>query len=177
MFDRSTLLTGQRFTLFGLAMMPPLDEGTPFRTVHGKTLPAAAADHGYRSWAQIFLRWILVHSAVRCWIPASNRLDHLEDDMAVPMSLLSAPGEQPALAALAEFRESAPAARRRRRARTVAAQTSARRAGNRTLDRMLCVYPDGHHHRPSPRNVALQRVQWLPEGIGVPCEIKLYTRD
>ena len=81
----------------------PFAEGALFRTVQGKALPAAAADHGCRSWAQLFLRWILAHPAVTCAIPASNRLDHLEDNMAAAMSPLPAPGEQPALARMAGF--------------------------------------------------------------------------
>ena len=81
----------------------PFAEGALFRTVQGKALPAAAADHGCRSWAQLFLRWILAHPAVTCAIPASNRLDHLEDNMAAAMSPLPAPGEQPALARMVGF--------------------------------------------------------------------------
>lgn len=81
----------------------PFAEGALFRTVQGRTLPAAAADHGCRSWAQLFLRWILAHPALTCAIPASNRLDHLEDNMAAAMSPLPAPGEQPLLARMAGF--------------------------------------------------------------------------
>ncbi len=81
----------------------PFAEGALFRTVQGRTLPAAAADHGCRTWAQLFLRWILAHPAVTCAIPASNRIDHLEDNMAAAMGPLPAPGEQPVLARMAGF--------------------------------------------------------------------------
>jgi diketogulonate reductase-like aldo/keto reductase len=81
----------------------PFAEGALFRTVQGKALPAAAADHGCRSWAQVFLRWILAHPAVTCTIPASNRIDHLEDNMAAGIGPLPDFREQTALARLAGF--------------------------------------------------------------------------
>lgn len=81
----------------------PFAEGTLFGRVKDRTLPAAAADHGCRSWAQVFLRWILAHPAVICAIPASNRLDHLEDNMAAGMGALPDFGEQKALARMAGF--------------------------------------------------------------------------
>jgi len=81
----------------------PFAEGALFRAVQGRSLPTAAADHGCRSWAQLFLRWILAHPAVTCAIPASRRLDHLEDNMTAGLSPLPAPGEQKALARMAGF--------------------------------------------------------------------------
>jgi diketogulonate reductase-like aldo/keto reductase len=81
----------------------PFAEGALFRTVQGKALPAAAAEHGCRSWAQVFLRWILAHPAVTCAIPASNRIDHLEDNMAAAIVPLPDFSEQKALARMAGF--------------------------------------------------------------------------
>ncbi|MBL8480214.1 MAG: aldo/keto reductase [Sterolibacteriaceae bacterium] len=81
----------------------PFAEGALFDTVKGKPLPAAAADHGCRSWAQLFLRWILAHPAVTCTIPASTRLDHLEDNMAAGLGPLPDFREQKALARMAGF--------------------------------------------------------------------------
>ena len=81
----------------------PFAEGALFRTVQGKALPAAAADHGCRSWAQVFLRWILAHPAVTCAIPASDRIEHLEDNMAAAMGALPDFSEQKALARMAGF--------------------------------------------------------------------------
>ena len=81
----------------------PFAEGALFRTVQGKALPAAAADHGCRSWAQVFLRWILAHPAVTCAIPASSRIDHLEDNMAAGIGPLPDLREQQALARMAGF--------------------------------------------------------------------------
>jgi diketogulonate reductase-like aldo/keto reductase len=81
----------------------PFAEGALFRTVQGKALPTAAADHGCRSWAQVFLRWILAHPAVTCAIPASSRIDHLEDNMAATIGPLPDFREQQALARMAGF--------------------------------------------------------------------------
>lgn len=81
----------------------PFAEGALFATVRGKPLPAVAAEHGCRSWAQIFLRWILAHPAVTCTIPASTRLDHLEDNMAAGIGPLPEFSEQKALARMAGF--------------------------------------------------------------------------
>lgn len=81
----------------------PFAEGALFGTGKGKTLPAAAADHGCHSWAQLFLRWILAHPAVNCAIPASNRIDHMEDNMAAGMDALPDFEEQKALARMAGF--------------------------------------------------------------------------
>ncbi len=81
----------------------PFAEGALFGAVKGRALPAAAADHGCRTWAQIFLRWILAHPAVTCTIPASSRIDHLEDNMAAGTGALPAFDEQKALARMAGF--------------------------------------------------------------------------
>ena len=81
----------------------PFAEGALFRTVQGKALPAAAAEHGCRSWAQVFLRWILAHPAVTCAIPASSRIDHLDDNMAAATGPLPDFREQQALARMAGF--------------------------------------------------------------------------
>ena len=81
----------------------PFAAGALFSRVKDRTLPAAAADHGCRSWAQLFLRWILAHSAVTCAIPASNRIEHLEDNMAAGMGALPGFEEQKALARMAGF--------------------------------------------------------------------------
>jgi diketogulonate reductase-like aldo/keto reductase len=81
----------------------PFAEGCAVRHGQGKPLPAAAADHGCRSWAQLFLRWILAHPAVTCTIPASTRLDHLEDNMAAGLGPLPDFREQKALARMAGF--------------------------------------------------------------------------
>jgi diketogulonate reductase-like aldo/keto reductase len=59
----------------------PFAEGGIFQRVRGQALPPWAADIGAQSWAQFFLKWILAHPSVTCVIPATSRLQHLEDNM------------------------------------------------------------------------------------------------
>jgi diketogulonate reductase-like aldo/keto reductase len=59
----------------------PFAEGGLFRRVRGRTLPSWAAEIGCRSWAQLFLKWIVAHPAVTCVLPATSRPEHLEDNM------------------------------------------------------------------------------------------------
>lgn len=81
----------------------PFAEGALFGRVKGTPLPAEAANHGCKSWAQVFLRWILANPAVTCAIPASGKPEHLEENMAAGLLPLPGPGEQKALAAIAGF--------------------------------------------------------------------------
>ncbi|MFP5304737.1 MAG: aldo/keto reductase [Gammaproteobacteria bacterium] len=59
----------------------------PFRTaelfehVRGKPLPPWAADIGCASWAQFFLKFAISHPAVTCAIPATSRVDHMQENM------------------------------------------------------------------------------------------------
>jgi diketogulonate reductase-like aldo/keto reductase len=59
----------------------PFAEGGLFRRVRSQTLPPWAAEIGCRSWATLFLKWIVGHPAVTCVIPATSRPEHLEDNM------------------------------------------------------------------------------------------------
>jgi diketogulonate reductase-like aldo/keto reductase len=59
----------------------PFAEGGLFQRVRGRALPPWVADFGAESWAQLFLKWILAHPAVTCAIPATSRLQHLQDNM------------------------------------------------------------------------------------------------
>lgn len=81
----------------------PFAEGALFNRVRGRALPSEAAAHGCRSWAQVFLRWILAHPAVTCVIPASDKLDHLEDNMAAGLAPPPGSDEQKALTRIAGF--------------------------------------------------------------------------
>ena len=67
----------------GLAVLVnrPFAEGALFRRVRGQPLPSWAVEIGCRSWAQLFLKWIVAHPAVTCVIPATSRPEHLEDNM------------------------------------------------------------------------------------------------
>ena len=60
----------------------PFAEGSMFRRVKGKPLPAFAAELGCATWAQYFLKWILGHPAVTCAIPGTRNPKHLADNLA-----------------------------------------------------------------------------------------------
>jgi len=59
----------------------PFAEGSMFRRVRDKALPAWGQEIGCASWAQFFLKWILAHPAVTCVIPGTGRPQHLVDNM------------------------------------------------------------------------------------------------
>lgn len=60
----------------------PFEGGDAFREVRRRPLPAFAAEIECRSWAQLFLKYILSHPAVTCAIPATSNPAHLSDNMA-----------------------------------------------------------------------------------------------
>src|SRR4051812_24150154 len=57
------------------------EDGNLFNKVRGKDLPAWAADFGARSWAQIFLKFVLANPAVTCVIPATGKIRNLLDNL------------------------------------------------------------------------------------------------
>jgi aryl-alcohol dehydrogenase-like predicted oxidoreductase len=59
----------------------PFEGNLLFSRVSGRPLPDFAAALGCRSWAQIFLKYVLSHPAVTCAIPATARVEHLEDNL------------------------------------------------------------------------------------------------
>ena len=59
----------------------PLEKGSLFKMVKGKPLPAWAAENDMNSWAQFFLKYVIAHPAVTCVIPATRRVDHMEENM------------------------------------------------------------------------------------------------
>ncbi|HSN21642.1 MAG TPA: aldo/keto reductase [Usitatibacter sp.] len=60
----------------------PFQRGGLFGKVSGKPLPPWAKDLGIASWAQYFLKFAVSHPAATCAIPATSKLEHMEDDMA-----------------------------------------------------------------------------------------------
>jgi aryl-alcohol dehydrogenase-like predicted oxidoreductase len=59
----------------------PLERGTLFRAVRGRPLPEWAAEFDCTSWAQLFLKYLLGDPAVTVLIPATNKPDHLKDNL------------------------------------------------------------------------------------------------
>lgn len=62
-------------------VMRPFEEGDLFRRVKGRALPDWAGELGARSWAEVFLKFILGHPAVTAVIPATANPAHLDDDV------------------------------------------------------------------------------------------------
>ncbi len=59
----------------------PFGGGGLFGRTRGKPLPEWAAEFDCTSWAQFFLKWIVAHPVVTCAIPATSKVDHLDDNM------------------------------------------------------------------------------------------------
>ena len=59
----------------------PFGGGDLFGRVRLKPLPQWAAEFDCNSWAQFFLKWIIAHLAVTCVIPATNKQEHLQDNV------------------------------------------------------------------------------------------------
>jgi aryl-alcohol dehydrogenase-like predicted oxidoreductase len=57
------------------------EDGDLFTKVQGRALPAWAAEFGAKSWAQVFLKFVLAHPAVTCAIPATGKLRNLLDNL------------------------------------------------------------------------------------------------
>ena len=60
----------------------PFREGDLIRKIARKPLPGFAAEIGAASWAQLILKFIVSHPAVTCAIPATTRVDHVQENMA-----------------------------------------------------------------------------------------------
>ena len=59
----------------------PLAQGALVSQARRRALPPWATEVDCTSWAQLVLKWILAHPAVTCVIPATRRVEHLEDNM------------------------------------------------------------------------------------------------
>lgn len=60
----------------------PFENGDVFNLAARKPLPALASELGCVSWAQLFLKYVIAHPAVTCVIPATSRVEHLEENIA-----------------------------------------------------------------------------------------------
>ena len=67
----------------GIATMinRPYQRGSLFARTRGRDLPDVAADIDVTSWAQFFLKFILSHPGVTNIIPATSKVQHMEDNM------------------------------------------------------------------------------------------------
>jgi aryl-alcohol dehydrogenase-like predicted oxidoreductase len=64
------------------------EDGNLFTRVQGRPLPAWAAEFGARSWAQVFLKFVLAHAAVTCVIPATGKVRNLADNLGAGVGAL-----------------------------------------------------------------------------------------
>lgn len=60
----------------------PFGRGAQFRAVGDRPLPGWAAEIECRSWAQVFLKYVVSHPAVTCAIPGTTRAEHVIDNLA-----------------------------------------------------------------------------------------------
>jgi len=66
----------------------PFGRGAQFRAVGERPLPGWASEIGCRSWAQVFLKYVVSDPAVTCAIPGTTRVEHAEDNMGAARGLL-----------------------------------------------------------------------------------------
>jgi diketogulonate reductase-like aldo/keto reductase len=77
----------------------PFEQGGLFRKVRGKSLPPWAAELDCASWAQFFLKYLVGHPAVTCVIPATDKPDHMKDDVLGGLGRLPDAKQRQAMAA------------------------------------------------------------------------------
>jgi len=67
----------------GLAVIVnrPFRRGELFRLVERHALPEWAGEIDCANWAQFLLKFIVSHPAVTCAIPATSRVDHMQENM------------------------------------------------------------------------------------------------
>ena len=65
----------------GVIVNRPFRQGALTRSLEGQPLPPVAEDLGCKSWGQLLLKFILAHPAVTCAIPATTRVDHVQENL------------------------------------------------------------------------------------------------
>jgi diketogulonate reductase-like aldo/keto reductase len=69
----------------------PFEEGQLFSRVKGKALPDWASEFDCKSWAQLFLKFILAQEAVTCVIPGTSKPQHMLDNLGAAYGQLPTP--------------------------------------------------------------------------------------
>lgn len=65
----------------GVIINRPFREGALLQKIERHPLPDWAAEIECASWAQFILKFIVSHPAVTCAIPATTRVDHVQEDL------------------------------------------------------------------------------------------------
>jgi aryl-alcohol dehydrogenase-like predicted oxidoreductase len=66
----------------------PFRQGELIDAVQRYPLPDFAAEFGAANWAQVLLKFIVAHPAVTCAIPATSKVDHLNENMGAALGAL-----------------------------------------------------------------------------------------
>lgn len=66
----------------------PFRQGELIDTVQRYPLPDFAAEFGAANWAQVLLKFIVAHPAVTCAIPATSKVEHLNENMGAALGAL-----------------------------------------------------------------------------------------
>jgi diketogulonate reductase-like aldo/keto reductase len=65
----------------GVLVNRPFRRNQLFRRFEQHPLPEWAAEIDCANWAQFFLKFVVSHPAVTCAIPATSRVDHMQENM------------------------------------------------------------------------------------------------
>ena len=65
----------------GVIVNRPFQGGSLFDSIARHPLPDWAAEIDCANWAQVFLKFAVSHPAVTCAIPATSRVDHMQENM------------------------------------------------------------------------------------------------
>jgi aryl-alcohol dehydrogenase-like predicted oxidoreductase len=60
----------------------PFEQGDLLQSLARHPLPPWAAELQCTSWAQLALKFVISHPAVTCAIPATTRVDHVQENLA-----------------------------------------------------------------------------------------------
>jgi aryl-alcohol dehydrogenase-like predicted oxidoreductase len=72
----------------------PLARGKLFGAVGDRPLPDWAIEFGCKSWAQIFLKYVISHPAVTCTIPGMTKARHVIDNLGAAKGFIPGPAER-----------------------------------------------------------------------------------
>ena len=77
----------------------PFREGALIRAVQRERLPAWAQEVGCANWPEFLLKFIVSHPAVTCAIPATSRVEHVQENMAAARGRLPDAAQRARMAA------------------------------------------------------------------------------